>query len=287
MSTLSPAHLDNSSDNFSMHSDEDTPVFTCADPSSSYRKILLATQSKYFDELFTQMPMDVKETTLEGDGPEMVEVILKLAYGHQPQSPTLEGTLENVIFAIQLFQISAKYDFSEFEELAVTGFTVCLSRFIHKTAKGQGPTFVELTTIVKSVYGIAKAGRLVESLIQIITTNPHVCAFRTWDSLSLLILGWMVPGMSKGVLSRFLSSLRPDMANLDATYPPIFDEKLSGTENLIETRRSRAQPAQISGNRKCPALASTEKRPFQLSPRGGADEVATPHANHFHDVTIP
>ncbi|CAE6996920.1 BTB-POZ domain protein [Pyrenophora teres f. teres] len=215
MSTLSPAHLDNSSDNFSMHSDEDTPVFTCADPSSSYRKyfnckkpsdviikygskgantfhghrILLATQSKYFDELFTQMPMDVKETTLERDGPEMVEVILKLAYGHQPQSPTLEGTLENVIFAIQLFQISAKYDFSEFEELAVTGFTVCLSRFIHKTAKGQGPTFVELTTIVKSVYGIAKAGRLVESLIQIITTNPHVCAFRTWDSLSLLILG--------------------------------------------------------------------------------------------------
>lgn len=118
----------------------------------------------------------------------MVEAMLQLTYGHQLHSPTDEESLENVIFAIHLFQISTKYGFWEFEKLAIIGFTVCLSKFCDETAKGRGPTFEELTTIVKGVYDTPNAGRLVEPLIQVITTNPNVCAFRTWDSLSLLVM---------------------------------------------------------------------------------------------------
>ncbi|KAG9388707.1 BTB-POZ domain protein [Pyrenophora tritici-repentis] len=244
MSTPSSAHLDDSSDDFSMHSDEEAPVLTCTDPSLGYQKyfnckklsdviikygsqgehtfhghrVLLATQSQYFDKLFNKVFTDVKEVVLEEDDPEMVEVILKLAYGHQPQSPTLEGTLENVLFVIHLFEISTKYEFSEFEELAVIGFTVSLNRFINQTANGQGPTFVELTTIIESVYEI-QAGRLIESLIQILTTNPHVCAFRTWDSLSLLVLS--VARQE----SRFEGSLREEFRKVR----PSEHEALDGT----------------------------------------------------------
>lgn len=134
------------------------------------------------------MPQDAKEVVLEGDDPKMVEAMLKLAYGHQLHSPTVEESLENVMFAIHLLQISTKYGFSEFEQLAIIGFTVGLSKFCDETANGNGPTFEELMTIVKGVYDTPHAGRLVEPLLQVITTNPNVCTFRTWDSLSLLVM---------------------------------------------------------------------------------------------------
>jgi len=118
----------------------------------------------------------------------MVELMFKLAYGHQLHPPTAKESLENVVFTVHLFQISIKYKFARLEELAMIEFTVFLSKSCDETAKGQCPTFEEPTTIVKAMYDVPKVERLVESLIHVITTHPNMCAFRTWDSLSLLVV---------------------------------------------------------------------------------------------------
>jgi len=132
----------------------------------------------------------------------MVEAMFKLAYGHQLHPPMAEESLENVVFAIHLFQISVKYKLAELEELAMIEYTVSLSKFCNETAKGQGSAFEELMTIVKAVYDAPKAERLVESLVHVITTNPNMCAFRTWDSLSLLIVCCTARAMLRGRSSR-------------------------------------------------------------------------------------
>ena len=88
----------------------------------------------------------------------MVEVMLKLAYSHHLSYPTTEESLENFLSAVDLFQMSTKYEFRVFEELAIIGFTVCLSSVCDQASKGQSPTLSDLTRIIRDVYGVPTTG---------------------------------------------------------------------------------------------------------------------------------
>jgi hypothetical protein len=168
-------------------------------------KIHLAKQSKYFEDLFnntskvsdhsdreyreaemTDRVQTTEEIILEGDEPKMVKLMLKFAYGRELHYPTTAVSLENVLFAINTFRIAAKYEFSEYEQITVTGFVVWLNKLSAGTSvEAQGPTLQELSTVVDTVYAIPANGRLREGLIYVVTTNPKTCKYRTYDTLSV------------------------------------------------------------------------------------------------------
>jgi hypothetical protein len=129
-------------------------------------KIHLTTQSKYFEDLFnntskvsdhsdreyreaemTDRAQNTEEIILEGDEPKMVKLMLKFAYGRELHYPTTAVSLENVLFAIYMFRIAAKYEFPEHEQMAVTGFVVWLNRLCAgASVEGEGPTLHESST---------------------------------------------------------------------------------------------------------------------------------------------
>jgi hypothetical protein len=170
-------------------------------------KIHLTTQSKYFEDLFnntskvsdhrdreyreaemTDRAQNTEEIILEGDEPTMVKLMLKFAYGRELHYPTTAVSLENVLFAIYMFRIAAKYEFPEHEQMAVTGFVVWLKRLCAgASVEGEGPTLHELSNVVDTVYAIPANGRLREGLIYVVTTNPKTCKYRTYDTLSVCV----------------------------------------------------------------------------------------------------
>jgi hypothetical protein len=117
----------------------------------------------------------------------MVEIMLRFAYGHQLHYPTQEASLENVMFALGMSRVATKYDFPEHEEMAAVGFAIWLSRFCDRIETGDGPTLEDLAKIIKAVFDITKRGRVIESLVHVLTTNPYTCQFRTWDSISVSV----------------------------------------------------------------------------------------------------
>jgi hypothetical protein len=170
-------------------------------------KILLATQSKFFENLFTKAPrvrndgsgkelhvaiadivQDTTEFSFKGDHPKTFKLMLKFAYGRELNYPTTGPLLDTVLFAIEMYRTATKYEFPEFEQVAVASFTVWMKKLCSgSSVESEGPTLHELFTVVVKVYAVPSNAHLRDGLIYVVTTTPQTCKFRTYKTFTFCV----------------------------------------------------------------------------------------------------